>query len=87
MEFMNILSDGGRELSSYPIDIYQKWFANIFTYIIPFGCVNYFPLLYLLGKGNVPFWYGLTPIVTFVFMILAFGLWKLGVKKYTSAGS
>lgn len=87
MEFMNIISDGGREVSSYPISIYQKWFANIFTYIIPFGCVNYFPLLYLFDKPNVPTWYSLTPIVTIVFLMLSFLVWKIGLKQYASTGS
>lgn len=84
---MNIISDGGRELSSYPIDIYQKWFANIFTYIIPFGAVNYFPLIYLLQKNDVPFWYGLTPIATLIFLAFSYIFWRIGIKKYTSTGS
>lgn len=87
MEFMNILCDGGRETASYPISIYQKWFANIFTYIIPFGCVNYFPLLYLLNKQNAPFWYGLTPLATVIFMGVSYGFWRWGLTKYQSTGS
>ena len=82
MEFMNIISDGGRDVSSYPISIYRKWFADIFTYVIPFGCVNYFPLLYLLGKNDAPFWYGLTPLVTILFMAIAFAIWKYGLTQY-----
>ena len=87
MEVMNVLSDGGRDMASYPISIYQKWFAAIFTYVIPFGCVNYFPLLYLLDKGNCPFWYGLTPLVTLVFLGASYALWRYGVSKYQSVGS
>lgn len=87
MEIMNIISDGGRELSSYPIDIYQKWFSNIFTYIVPFGCVNYFPLQYLLGKNDAPFWFGLTPIAAFVFLILCVSIWRFGLGQYKSTGS
>ena len=87
MEFMNIISDGGRDVSSYPICIYQKWFANIFTYVIPFGCVNYFPLLYLLEKGNVSFYYGLTPLVTIIFILISFVIWDKGLKEYASTGS
>ena len=48
MELMNILQDGGRDLSSYPMSIYKDWFAKFFTYIVPFGMCNYFPILYLL---------------------------------------
>ena len=87
MEAMNIISDGGREVSSYPINIYVKWFANIFTFILPFGMVNYFPLQYLLGRSNVPFWYGLSPLSTLVFMGFSFLIWKIGLKQYASTGS
>ncbi len=84
---MNIISDGGRELSSYPINIYVKWFADIFTYIIPFGMVNYFPLQYLLGYENASAWYGITPLFTLVFMGVCFAIWKIGLKQYASTGS
>ena len=87
MEAMNIISDGGREVSSYPINIYVKWFANIFTFLIPFGMVNYYPLQYLLGRVEVPFWYGLAPITTLVFMAFSFLVWKIGLTQYSSTGS
>ncbi len=87
MEVMNIISDGGRDVSSYPISIYKKWFANIFTYVIPFGCINYYPLLYLLGKENTSWWYGLLPLVTIIFMSLSFKLWSFGIANYKSTGS
>ena len=87
MEAMNIISDGGREVSSYPINIYVKWFANIFTFIIPFGMVNYYPLQYLLGKTGAPFWYGLAPITTVIFMVFSFWIWKIGLTQYSSTGS
>ena len=50
LEFMNILSEGGKKVAQYPIDIYEKWFRIFFTYIVPFGIVNYFPVMYLFGK-------------------------------------
>lgn len=87
MEFMNILSDGGKEVSSYPVSIYKKWFANIFTYVLPFGCVNYFPILYVLDKEKVPFWYGLTPLITLIFLLISYGVWKYGISQYKSTGS
>lgn len=87
MEAMNIISDGGRDLSSYPISIYRKWFANIFTFVIPFGCINYYPLLYILDKGNVPIWYSLTPFAAVIFLIASYGVWTIGLKQYKSAGS
>lgn len=86
MEFMNILADGGKEVAQYPINIYEKWFANFFTYVLPFGLINYYPLLYILGKNNNPL-FGLTPIVGCFFIIPALLIWKIGVKHYTSTGS
>ena len=54
MEIMNILQEGGRDVSSYPISIYKDWFAKIFTYIVPFGMCNYFPIVYLMRKTRCP---------------------------------
>ena len=88
LECINILSDGGREVYQYPINVYEKWFANLFTFIIPIGLVNYYPLLYLLGKvesNNII--YAITPIFTILFLIPCIIIWKIGLKKYESTGS
>ena len=83
---MNILSEGGKKVAQYPINIYEKWFRIVFTIIIPFGLVNYYPILYLFGKTDK--WYlGLTPIGTIVFLIGCIYIWSLGVKHYESTGS
>ena len=87
MELMNILQEGGRDLSSYPISIYKDWFAKFFTYIVPFGMCNYFPLMYLLDKEGAKFWYGLAPIATIPFLLLMLGIWSIGLKNYKSTGS
>lgn len=87
MEAMNIISDGGRDVASYPISIYKKWFAAFFTYVIPFGCVNYYPILFLLDKPGGKAWYGLLPTVTLIFMTFAFRVWNYGLKSYQSTGS
>lgn len=86
LEFMNILSEGGKKVAQYPIDIYNKGFANFFTYVVPFGLINYYPLLYILGKNNNPL-YGLLPIMACLFVVPALIFWKFGVKHYTSTGS
>lgn len=88
MEFMNILSDGGRQLSQYPINIYDKWFSFVFTFIIPFGLINYYPLLYLLDKTKTtPVIYALTPLIALFFIFPCLMLWNIGMKKYSSTGS
>ena len=86
LEFMNILAEGGKKVAQYPINIYEKWFRLIFTYIIPFGLVNYFPVLYLFGKAN-KWYYGITPVGTILYLLVCIYIWKLGVKHYESTGS
>ena len=86
LEFMNILSEGGKRVAQYPINIYEKWFRLFFTYIVPFGIVNYFPVMYLFGKSNNRY-YGLTPLGTVLFLFICIYIWKIGVKHYESTGS
>jgi len=88
LEVGNILTDGGREMAQYPLNIYQKWVTRFFTYVIPFGCVNYLPLQYILGKteGN-GFLYMISPLAGCLFIIPCLMLWNFGVRKYRSTGS
>jgi ABC-2 type transport system permease protein len=88
LELINIFTDGGRELASYPLPVYGKWVTRFFTFIIPFGCMNYLPLLYLTGRAER--WsllYMLMPLLGFVFILPCILVWRLGVRHYSSAGS
>jgi len=86
IEIANIFTDGGRELSQYPLSIYKDWFRRFFTYIIPFACVNFLPFLYLTGKSDNLF-YAFAPIYGIIFVIPCISIWYFGVKKYKSTGS
>lgn len=88
LEIANIFTDGGREMAQYPLNIYQKWVTVFFTFIIPFGCVNYLPMLYILGRadGN-GILYMLTPLAGFAFMLPCVLVWQFGVRHYRSTGS
>ncbi len=86
LEFINIFTDGGRELSSYPLTIYSKWLRRFFTFIIPFGCFNYLPLLYITGRADNPL-YALIPLVGVVFIIPCLIVWRIGVRHYVSTGN
>jgi ABC-2 type transport system permease protein len=88
LEVANIFTDGGREMAQYPLNIYQKWVTRFFTFVIPFGCVNYLPLLYLLDKtegSGIP--YMLAPIAGILFLIPCLLVWQIGVRHYRSTGS
>lgn len=86
LEIMNIFTDGTRELTQYPLDIYQKWIKIFFTYILPIAFVNYYPLLYVIEKTDNKL-YMLLPVVSILFVIPCYIVWRIGLKKYKSTGS
>jgi len=88
LEVINIFTDGGRELASYPLPVYGKWITRFFTFVIPFGCMNYLPLLYLTGRAESwPYLYMLMPLLGFAFIFPCTLIWRIGVRHYNSAGS
>lgn len=86
LEFINVFTDGGREMASYPMTIYARWFRNFFTFVIPYGCMNYLPLLYLTGRSSEPL-YMLLPLAGPLFLLPCVLIWNWGVRKYASTGS
>ena len=86
LEVRNLFIDGGKNAAQYPINIYNKHLIFVFTFIIPYACVNYYPLLYLIGKSTNKL-YILSPIISLIYLIPAIFSFKWGIKKYTSVGS
>lgn len=86
LEVKSIITDGGKNVAQYPISIFKKGFVFVFTFIIPYAAVNYYPLVYLLGKTN-NILYALSPLLTFVYLIPCFLCFRIGMKHYESTGS
>ncbi|MCI8888586.1 MAG: hypothetical protein HFG70_10940 [Hungatella sp.] len=86
LEVMNIFTDGAREYGKYPVGVYGKRLLQFCTFVVPYGLVQYYPLLYLLDKRTQA-WYVSLPLLAFLFLIPCYGLWRVGVRKYQSAGS
>lgn len=86
LEFRNLLADGGKHLAQYPIGVFKKGFVYFFTFIIPYGLVNYYPLLYFIGKSDNVI-YMLCPILVIVYLLITIKIFKFGIKKYSSVGS
>lgn len=86
LEVRNVFTDGGKHMAQYPIGIFRKGFIFIFTYIIPFGCVNYYPLLYLTNRVNNDLFIFI-PLITIIYLIPCIFIFYLGVKRYSSVGS
>ena len=88
LEVINIFTDGGREIAGYPLTIYNKWVARFFTFIIPFGCMNYLPLLNITDRaGAHPWLYMLSPLLGIAFLLPCLWVWRRGVGRYLSTGS
>ena len=79
------------EGGQYPLDIYTRWFRDFLTFVVPLGCVSYFPVAFVLGHANrtgVPDWLlPLTPVVGFVFFAISLWVWRYGVRRHTSTSS
>ena len=88
LEIANIFTNGGREIAQYPLSIYRGWIVRFFTFVIPFGCVNYLPLMYLLDKtsGNEVL-FMLSPLWGILFVLPCLLFWQVGVRHYKSTGS
>jgi ABC-2 type transport system permease protein len=88
LEIVNIFTDGGREIASYPLTIYNKWIMRFFTFIIPFGCFNYMPLMYITDRaGGNAVLYMLTPLLGCAFIVPCLLVWWWGVRHYLSTGN
>jgi ABC-2 type transport system permease protein len=91
IEVINIFTYGGTTMMSYPMHIYDDWMRRIFLYVVPAGLLVYYPALFFLGKpdplGLPPFAPFLAPLAGFGTLAVAFGLWSVGVRKYTSTGT
>lgn len=86
LEVMNILTDGAREYGKYPVGIYGKRVLQFCTVIIPYALIQYYPLLYLLGKSGC-IWYIVCPLAAVLFLVPCWIVWRVGVRHYQSSGS
>jgi ABC-2 type transport system permease protein len=86
IEFMNILTDGGREFGTYPYSIYGEGVLKFLTYVVPLALIQYYPLLYLLGREESRF-YMITPLLALLFLIPCYATWRFGLRKFKSTGS
>lgn len=91
IELINILTNGGTEMTSYPMPIYHEMMQRFFTFVIPLAFVSYVPALYLLDRpeaGDWPVWLPLLPPVAAALMAAGARLaWGFGVRHYRSTGS
>jgi len=86
LEVRNVLTDGCKHMAQYPIGIFKKGFIVFFTFIVPFGFVNYYPLLFLLEKTTKKLSI-ISPLITIIYLIPSVIIFYKGIKRYSSVGS
>ena len=85
-EALNIFSYGTKEFAIYPLGIFGKGVLRIFTYIFPLALVQYYPLLYVVGKSDNVL-YCFLPVLACLFVVPAAIVWRAGIRRYKSTGS
>ena len=86
LEFMNILTHGGREFGRYPYSVYGKGILRFLTYIVPLALIQYYPLLYLLDIEQSAF-YMFAPLFGLMFILPSYAFFRVGLRRYKSTGS
>ncbi|NEA32266.1 transporter [Streptomyces sp. SID13031] len=90
-ELANSFTYGGQQLTQYPLAIFGKNIVRAVTFVVPLAFVNYYPVLYVLGKPaplGLPSWIGLlAPVVAVAMIALASLAWRGGLRRYRSTGS
>ena len=86
LEFRNLILYSSKEVVQYPIGVFGKGLIVIFTYIVPFAFVNYYPLLYILGKtkNNLLIF---SPLITLIYLLFNIILFYKLLGRYKSTGS
>ena len=86
LEVRNIFTYGGKHMAQYPIGVFKKGILYFFTFIIPYGFVNYYPLLYFIDKSN-NLGYAFSPLLVILYLIPCLLVFQKGIKRYSSVGS
>ena len=86
LEVRNVFTDGGKHMAQYPIGVFSKGFVWFFTFIIPYAFVNYYPLLFVLGRKS-SILYAFSPLLVLLYLIPSIVTFYLGMKRYSSVGS
>lgn len=90
-EATHVLTYGGDQLASWPLDIYRASVRRFFTFVVPLAFVNYEPTLYLLGRtdplGLPDVARLLSPVAAVASAGVARVAWQQGIAHYQSTGS
>jgi len=85
LEVFNIFTYGARQFGRYPFSVYGEGVLRILTWIIPLALFQYYPMLWLFDRAGI--FCAFLPLVSLLFLIPCYLLYRTGLRKYQSAGS
>lgn len=74
------------KFTEYPLEIYTPIITFGLTFVLPFGFISYYPAQLFIGRGIWMSAAWLTPIVGIILFAIAYTVWNIGIKNYSSVG-
>jgi ABC-2 type transport system permease protein len=89
IEVFNILTNGGAEISQFPMSIYPRPMRLLFTFVVPYAGVVYYPAVTFLSRTDVaPSLIGwLSPAGGVLFLAISLAVFRAVERTYVSTGS
>lgn len=72
--------------AQYPLNIYPKAIGILLTWFIPYGFASFYPSAHLMGL-EIGWLAWLAPLVAAILLLIAYQVWKFGLRHYASTGS
>ncbi|MBQ4050005.1 MAG: ABC-2 family transporter protein [Oscillospiraceae bacterium] len=85
LEVFNIFTYGARQFGRYPFSVYGEGVLRLLTWVVPLALFQYYPMLWLFDRAEAV--NAFLPLVSLVFLIPCYLLYRFGLKRYQSAGS
>jgi ABC-2 type transport system permease protein len=74
------------EFTKYPIQIFNKFFKSLLTWVVPFAFASFYPVEAVLNGFETTYSYLIIPF-SILFTIIAYQIWKWNLSAYSSTGS
>ncbi len=75
------------EFARFPLTIYAAPLAFVLTWILPHAMAGIYPAGFLLGKDGYVAYGLLAPLMGWLFLALALGVWRITSRWYSSTGT
>lgn len=80
-----------RNFIQYPLNIYPKGIQLLLTFVLPYGFINFYPVVNLLHKEELAFGGSvlgtLFPMISILLFVISIFAWNKSLKAYSSAGA